>query len=88
MRFWFDVLFLGFGLWLLGRGIASRSRKNPELYFGAGIVLSGIADFLPASATAFENALLALAALAMVSAAVLMFAFAEPAKSKSEPKDS
>ena len=87
MRFWFEILYLVVGLAFLARGLMSRSGKDPFLYFGAGIVLGSIADFLPPSATLPSNILEAVSAITIVAAAILMFAYAQPAKAKAETKE-
>lgn len=88
MRFWFNALFLVVGLLFLARGLTGRSGKNPILYFGLSLVFGGIADFLPTSAATLRDGMELLSAITMIVAAVFMFAFAEPAKAKSETTDS
>jgi hypothetical protein len=84
MWFWFNAAYLVVGIAFLVHGAKSRSPKNPFLYFGVGVVLSATEDLLPPSASTLRGTLGLLSALAMVVAAVVMFAFAEPAKAKPE----
>ena len=82
MSVWFNLAYLLLGVAFLVRGLRSRAPKDPFLYFGVGVILSATADLLPESVGSLSTALEACAALAMIVAAVFMFAFAEPAKAK------
>jgi hypothetical protein len=91
VRFWFNLLYLCVGLWFLGQWflgrVAPRTRKNPFLYFGIGVICSGIADLLPPSAARLSGWLEIVATLALLVAAVFFFVFAEPAKAKPSAAD-
>lgn len=88
MRLGFDILLVLVGVALVARAFKREWLKDPMLYFGLYALLDGGLGLMSPMPTLAEDLLGLLSTLALLVAAVLMFAFAEPAKAKSEPKDS